>query len=124
MFYTGQESELGTDQNIDFSNLENVSAYIPQIRDPSLAFPLIACNMDDVPLHFLDFQLPEGSIDDLNVIFDVPYEGMRRRRKMKTADGSLRVLSDHDEYHVDNPDDEEKPIFDIVKHWPYGGRRL
>lgn len=125
-FFRGgiDESELGTDQNIDFSNLEKVSGYIPQIREPSLAFPLIICNIDEVPLHLLDFQLPEGSIDELNVMFDVPYEGMKRTRMIESSTKHSKTISEHDEYQVDDPDAKEPPIFDIVKYWSHGGKQF
>ena len=105
--------------------MEQVGAYIPQISDPSLVYPLIACNVDDVPLSLLGFQIPENeSPDDINVIFDVPLEeeGNKAKRMTKSMI-HVDMISQHDSYEVrHNPQYDNTPIFSIVKHWPYGGK--
>lgn len=117
-----QLSNLGRDQHIDFSNLE-VAGYIPQIREPSLAYPLIACDIDEIPQSLLGFHVPDESIDNYNVIFDVPYEGMKRT-KIQSSTREVTLLSEHESYEVTTKYQSavERPIFDIVKHWPYGSK--
>merc|ERR1712038_1126192 len=117
-------SSKGKDQKVDFSNLEQVGAYIPQISDPSLVYPLIACNIDKVPLNLLGFQVPENeSPDDINVIFDVPLDEENKPKKMTKSMIHVDMISQHDEYELRfNPHYEDSPIFSIVKHWPFGGK--
>ena len=100
-----------------------VAGYIPQIREPSLAYPLIACDIDEIPLSLLGFHVPDESIDNYNVIFDVPYEGMKRT-KIQSSTRDVALLSEHESYEVTTNYQSavERPIFDIVKYWPYGGK--
>lgn len=99
-----------------------VAAYIPQIREPSLAFPLITCDVDEIPQRFLGFQVPDESIDNHNLIFDVPHDGMRRTKKIIGTTRNVEMLAEHESYEVSGFDSGNRPIFDIVKHWPYGGK--
>ena len=78
-----------------------VDGYIPQIYDPGLTYPLISCDISEVPECQLGFLVAEDdNIDNYNLIYDVPFE-----------------------HEVEGPDGrrERRRVFDIVKHWPYGG---
>jgi len=118
------DSKQGKDQNIDFSNLEYIDAYIPLIREPSLAFPLITCDIDEIPLKYLGFEIPiDERMDDYNVLFDIQHEDMRRSSKMRASMLSMKgldVISQHSQYEFSSKQ-ETHPLFDIVKHWPFGG---
>ncbi len=118
------ESKQGKDQNIDFSNLEKTDAYIPVIREPSLPFPLVTCDIDEIPLKFLGFQIPQDEkMDDYNVIFDIQHKDMKRSQKMRASMQSmtgLEMISQHSQYQF-SMKKERRPVFDIVKHWPFGG---
>jgi len=116
-----EESAQGQDQNIDFSNLEGVEAYIPQIKDSSFPYPLLACDIDEVKQNLIGF-IPDGeSYDDDNLIFDVPYEGMKRKKIIGDTLG-VSMIAQHDSYEVQLNTEKERHLFSVVKHWPHGGK--
>jgi len=90
------KSRLGKDQQIDFSNLE-IPGYIPQIRDGRFAFNLTACDVNRIPHSLLGHHIADdSSLKKYNIINDVPNEG-------------------NDGVNI-------RPIFSVVKHWPFGGK--
>jgi hypothetical protein len=103
----------GLDQCKDFSSgigMESF-AYIPQLEVPSLGFPLLACNIDDIDVRLIGWKDPNRSdenehhrYDSRNIIFDVANEKLHRSR-FGTIEQSFDRKSD-------------RPIFSLVKHYP------
>lgn len=103
----------GLDQCKDFSSgigMESF-AYIPQLEVPSLGFPLLACNIDDIDVRLIGWKDPNRSdenehhrYDSRNIIFDVANEKLHRSR-FGTIEQSCDRKSD-------------RPIFSVVKHYP------
>ena len=50
---------VGSDQGIPFSSVASRSAYIPQVTSTLFAYPLIACNTDNLDEELYDFTDPE-----------------------------------------------------------------
>jgi len=110
-------------QNVDFSSETYIDAYIPQIVQPRYAFPILACDIDEVDQSLIGWNDPLESYDDSNIMFDMPYEGMKRSKKLNGDTRSYRMIRDHPDYSqlVDTsmePAKKHPILFDIVKHWP------
>lgn len=126
----------GEDQKIDFSNVPEISAYIPQIRNRNFPWPLLACDIDGVPDTLIGWTDSHNSYDVHNLIYDVPYEGSKRKRSPTVPDKNegTATVSEHDDEgddsasknkNVTSPDgtgtatDIPKwPIFSLVKYYP------
>ena len=80
-------------------------AYIPQISIRAFPYPLLSCDIDDIDERFIGWSTADSeSLDKHNMIYDVPYEGMKRHRNEPTSEAQEGVAS--------------RPLFSIVKHWP------
>ena len=86
-----------------------------QLQVPGFHLPFLACNIDDIDVNLIDWRNPNNqndadlhrSYDDQNLIFDVPFDGMKRSR--------------HDDVTSNRETSVEaksNPIFSIVKHYP------
>ena len=77
-------------------------------------FPLLTCDIDDIDVDLISWRNPNTnehtnphlSFDDYNLIFDVPYEGMKRSKNMESR-------SD-----MSTEQEKIRPIFNVVKQWP------
>jgi len=116
-FWKGMYKPRGTDQRKDFSSgvgLESF-AYIPQIDAPGFYLPFLACSIDDIDVKLIDWKNPNRkgeedlhrSYDDQNLIFDVPFDGMKRSR-----DEDITVSRQIP------PEARLRPVFSILKHYP------
>lgn len=126
----------GEDQKIDFSNLAEISVYVPFVRIRTFPYPLLACDIDDIPQTLIGWNDKDNSYDVHNMIFDVPYEGMKRKRLVLSKTPGDSRISDSKEYQessdylvtqeVAEQDAaggklervQPRPIFSIVKHYP------
>ena len=116
--FVGMYRPVGKDQKIDFSNVKDIDGYIPQVKGP-YAYPLLACNIDDVDQSLIGWNDPGTSYDKYNMILDVPYEDMKRSQIIEGSTRHYVRIKNHPEY-TESPNDgseEERPIFRIVKHW-------
>ena len=106
------------------SCLNTFDAYIPQITVPSFSFPLIACNVDQIPLYYLDHDTSLFNyVDQQNMYFDVPFEGMIRSERIKESTRNFDTIADYRSYRIQNDTEnngEPNHVFDIVKYWEYG----
>ena len=123
-----------------------MDAYIPEIRNPTLPYPLLACNVDGidkvgaeefvclatcVPSHsfarqaLIGWQDFKHSYDKHNLIFDVPFSGLHRsKRTSKVSKSTLKAsLNSSRELPPGVPSDQTDPIFSIVKHFPPSWQR-
>lgn len=101
-----------------------------------MPYPLLACDIDHIPQTLIGWNDKDNSYDVHNMIFDVPYEGMKRKRLvLEKTPGDTRI-SDHEDYqessdYLETQDVAEqdaaggelervqpRPIFSIVKHYP------
>lgn len=112
----------GEMQRIDFSANPEISAYVPEIFLPSFPFPFLACDTEGIDEDLIGWTDPLRSYDFHNLMFDVPYEGMKRQARSETkisGDRSLKKPS------KDNAEDvaSQKPIFSVIKHYPPAWRQ-
>eukprot|EP00814_Leptocylindrus_danicus_P011095 CAMPEP_0116013814 /NCGR_PEP_ID=MMETSP0321-20121206/5937_1 /TAXON_ID=163516 /ORGANISM="Leptocylindrus danicus var. danicus, Strain B650" /LENGTH=226 /DNA_ID=CAMNT_0003483409 /DNA_START=253 /DNA_END=930 /DNA_ORIENTATION=+ len=70
----------GQVQNIDFSSVNEIFGYVPQAKLPEFDHPLLLCDVDEVDHGLIGYDLRNQSYDRYNIIYDVPFEGMKRRR--------------------------------------------
>lgn len=100
------------DAQIDFENVAEISMYVPQFKVGALNYPVLACDVDEVNTRWIGWSDPsDPSYDKHNLIFDVPYENMKRQKRetaKRSASGGNDVNSSHR---------EASPIFSIVKSW-------
>ena len=59
--YKGGYKSVGESQEIPFSETDPKSAFIPLVRSPVFAFPLIACRIDDIDEDLFEFNDPGRS---------------------------------------------------------------
>ena len=108
-------SKIGTEgnsdekmQNIDFTNVSEIFAYIPQIRVKGINQPLLLCDIDQLDeKNYIGYDLPKNdSYDNHNVMFDIFYEERSRERNQLSEDSGQGT------------NNKQKPYFAVVKHWP------
>lgn len=118
-FFKGTYRPAGADQMIDFSSVPEIDGYVPQIQVSSSFFPLLACDVDDIDSSLIGWNDPGASYDEYNLIFDVPYEGMRRTSKIAGGTRRLNRISDHPDYKLNKQQGkkEVKPIFSTIKQY-------
>lgn len=99
-----------------FGNKPDSSCYnVTQIDAPGFYLPFLACSIDDIDVKLIDWKNPNRkseedlhrSYDDQNLIFDVPFDGMKRSR-----DEDITVSRQIP------PAARLRPVFSIVKHYP------
>ncbi|KAL7559514.1 hypothetical protein ACA910_010325 [Epithemia clementina (nom. ined.)] len=131
-FFRHNYKPSGKVQRIDFSANPEIFAYVPQIKLPSFPFPLVACDIDDLHKELIGWADETRSYDYYNLLFDVPYEGMKRTERMDSNSRKKKLASDSkgsekktaQRGHVsvgDNAVEVEprrKPIFSVIKHYP------
>uniref|UniRef100_A0A7S4IST2 Uncharacterized protein n=1 Tax=Odontella aurita TaxID=265563 RepID=A0A7S4IST2_9STRA len=134
------------DNLIDF-NTENlgVQAYIPHVIHPAFDFPLLACDIDEMDQKLIGWNDPIHSYDFHNLIFDVPWPGMNRTKRILTCTRGAATLSRHKDYEAEETDRtatfstekekeasvhlsqeskeprHERPIFSILKYYASNG---
>lgn len=116
--FSNSYKPTGKDQNIDFSNVKGIEAYIPQILIGSYAFPLLACNIDDVDQKYIGWNDPGTSYDEYNMLFDIKYSGLKRSEKIAGSTRHYDKIHNHKNFRdSDNADKTSKPIYSIVKQY-------
>jgi hypothetical protein len=124
----------GAKQNVDFSSNPDIPAYVPQIKLPSFPFPLLACDIDAIYQELIGWNDEAKSYDHYNLIFDVPYEGMKRTKMIEENTRGKGQIQDHEDFRESTnkpktgPEvgpnggvevrEAPKPIFSIMKHYP------
>jgi len=63
----------GNDMKINFSEVETISAYIPQVNSSVFAYPLVACNADNIDDSLFDWDDPERSFHYYDITKDADY---------------------------------------------------
>eukprot|EP00592_Proboscia_alata_P021321 CAMPEP_0194418704 /NCGR_PEP_ID=MMETSP0176-20130528/17880_1 /TAXON_ID=216777 /ORGANISM="Proboscia alata, Strain PI-D3" /LENGTH=266 /DNA_ID=CAMNT_0039225345 /DNA_START=31 /DNA_END=831 /DNA_ORIENTATION=+ len=71
MYHSSYES-CGDDQFMDYSTLDSVDAYIPQVKSPAFTYPLIACNISKNDMARLSWNDPDQSHGYYQLSNDVP----------------------------------------------------
>lgn len=125
----------GEDQKIDFSNVVEISAYVPQIRIRFFPYPLLACDIDDIPETLIGWSDTHNDHDIHNLIYDIPYEGSKRAKRTPSPTKAPASDSEHEDQGdkaaaaneeeatqdatADPTNDIPKwPIYSIVKYYP------
>jgi len=112
--FSGEVKEHVVDQKIDFSAVHEIFGYIPSVKAAGFLFPFLATDVDDVDSDLIGWHDPHRSYDEWNLIYDVPYEGMRRTRRRHDRDQGSPTAPP-----VSSPQSVPKhPIFSLVKHYP------
>lgn len=93
----------GSSQHIDFSSNPEIFAYVPQIKRSGWPFPFLICDTIDIDPGLIGWRDEHRSHDYYNVIFDLPYDGLRRER---------------DDYSETAKHPKGRPIYSLVKHYP------
>lgn len=120
MLFSGEVQNYGVDQKIDFSSIQEISGYIPQVKVGGFLFPFLATDTDSIDKDFLiGWKDQNRTYDDWNLIYDVKYEGMKRRRT-QDGDGAEQGA---DNSGVDGVGERKShvpkhPIFSLCKHYP------
>ncbi|KAL7559500.1 hypothetical protein ACA910_010314 [Epithemia clementina (nom. ined.)] len=120
-FFKGVYAPSGMVQNIDYSSNAEIYGYIPQIKLVELAFPVLACDVDGIHQELIGWKDEGNCYDFHNMIFDVPYEGMKRKIRSRGNLRSSSYIGDQDESAASETTtllQQPKPIFSIVKHYP------
>jgi hypothetical protein len=91
--FRGGYKESGDDQGINFSKVQTISAYIPQVKSKVFSYPLLACNIDRIDTDLLDWTDPDRPFS----FYDLT----------KDAEVLLR-----------GTDVSSKNVFSQVVHWP------
>jgi hypothetical protein len=92
-FFYPSYASRGKDQAIHFSEVASMSAFVPQVASKVFAYPLLACNIDNIDEELMDWTDP-----------DRPYQFYDLT---KDAEVLLRGL-----------DVSKKVVFSQIAHWP------
>ena len=119
--------------------MSEISAYVPQIRIRAFPYPLLACDIDDIPDTLIGWSDTSGDYDIHNMIYDIPYDGSKRaKRTIASSEQPPTTSENDDEDDESSPatgkeeDDEATPkesvtdaaeipkwpIFSIIKYYP------
>ena len=82
-----------------------------------ISLQLIACDIDHIHQNLVGWKDPDKSYDEYNLIFDVPFKNMKRKRKIMESTKNLAKIMDHKDFKVDNVE-TARPIFSTIKQWP------
>jgi hypothetical protein len=129
---TAQHQLRGQDQKIDYSANEEISAYVPQVRLKSFPFPFLVCDIDHIHQNLIGWNDPSHSYDYWNLIFDVPYEGMSRKKVIEGNTRDTAEIAMQEDYSRNADADMtssghatgagrhcgHRPIYSLVKHYP------
>lgn len=78
--------------------------YVPQFDVGNFSYPVIACDVDKLNTEWIGWKdAQDETYDKHNLIYDVPYEGMKRRQFEKA--------------NSDAPFLPKFPVFSPVKSW-------
>jgi hypothetical protein len=91
--FHGTYSPRGQDQEINFSDVPSISAYVPQIESPVFAYPLVACSIEGLDEDLFDWTDPDRPF----CFYDLT----------KDAEVLLR-----------GQDVSSKVVFSQIRHWP------
>lgn len=132
--FRGTYEPSGKDQKIDFSSVAEIFGYVPQIKIRGFPFPCLACDIDDIDQQLIGWNDPNSPYDDWNLIFDLPHEGMKRKKRITENTRGKTYVNEHKDYTLENATvtrptsqilaqgyeilPEPLPIYSIIKHWP------
>ena len=57
--------------NINFSDVDVIDSYVPQVKSEQYAYPLIACNIDNICESLMSWKDPSKPYDYYNLTKDV-----------------------------------------------------
>lgn len=92
-YFQGSYVPVGDDQGQNFSEMESMNIYIPQVESPVFSYPLLACEVDGIDKDMLDWTDP----DHPHAFYDLT----------KDAQALIR-----------GSDISQKVVFSQVSHWP------
>ena len=74
--FLGTYESVGVSQQIDFSCVSSISAYVPQARHNRFSYPLLVCDISKIQNKYIGFGHSDqtGSVEVHNLIHDVPIE--------------------------------------------------
>ena len=78
-YFHGSYDAVGEDQNINFSDVPNISTYVPQVSSPVFSYPLLAADISGIDTDLLDWtdpDRPDFVFYDLTKDADVLLRGM------------------------------------------------
>ena len=89
----------------DFSELEKINGYLPQVRVPGYAFPLLMCDIDDVGVDLIGWEdhfNPQNAYDMNNMIFDVPrMRDFKRKQLLERLNKGGDMVDDLNDFVAD-----------------------
>ena len=127
----GVYSPDGQDQHIDFSANTEIFGYVPQIKWPGFPFPFLACDVDTIDQSLIGWNDPTRSYDYYNLMFDIPYEGMPRKKIIYENTRNTTRIANQSEFfansshmikqarkEAEDSHRQARPIFSIIKDYP------
>jgi len=94
---------------------------------------MLACDVDGIDQNLIGWNDPSRSYDYHNLIFDVPWPGMKRSKRILTNTRNTTSIAEQGDYESKvrkgvrqseqfkdgtSDDSDGDFIFSIVKHWP------
>jgi len=94
------------DQYIDFSCVEEIFGYVPQVTKGKFEYPLLVCDISSIDRKLIPWSEPSEGYDFWNIIHDVPHP--------------RGALAWSGRAHSETPSNAENPspVFSIVEHYP------
>merc|ERR1712150_296408 len=102
------------DQNIDFSCVDDIYAYVPEVIDEQFEYPLLACDISSLDKKLISWSEPSSGYSHWNLINDVA----------SCTESDASGLGDSSHNSDDSSSNAIRPIFSIIKHYPPAWRML
>mmetsp|Transcript_3754 Transcript_3754/g.5123 ORF Transcript_3754/g.5123 Transcript_3754/m.5123 type:complete len:179 (+) Transcript_3754:1306-1842(+) len=124
----GNERQNIRDQHIDFSCIEDIPTYVPQVKREGFLFPFLACIVDSIDKNHIGWEDNGSGYDKWNLVFDFPHPrttgilpNYRSLRSIKAASvecSGIFYKEDSSESGISSENEALGPAFSIVKHYP------
>lgn len=83
------------------------------------------CDIDEIPQSLVGWNDPYSSYDQYNLIFDVPWDGLKRTKIIKTNTRNTGLISEQDEITKTDGTRQRadriiktRPIYSTMRHYP------
>lgn len=108
---------------VRFSHIDEIHAYIPQIKIEGYLFPFLLCDVDYINEDMIGWDDPDTHYDAYNLIYDIPRLA-QQKSKERTLHRLGEFVSDENNDGELDDDGNNAPIFSIAKSWtPYENKK-
>ena len=99
-----------------FTDVPEISGYIPQVQVAGYEFPFLLCDIDEIATDLLGWDDPYHSYDHWNLIYDIPAVAAKKREHRELTCDDAYVGDETEESPEDNTS-KDLYLFSTVHDW-------